>query len=60
MSDLVALFLVAAIISGAGSARLAQQSGRNPKLWFVIGAVLPIVAIGLMQITKPKNGRRSS
>lgn len=45
-----AFLALVSVGSAVASMKVARQQGRSPALWFVIGAVAPLVSIGAMML----------
>ncbi len=58
VAELLVVGLCVPLISGLLAARIAGGEGRNPTLWFVIGAIIPIVAVAITYLVA-RRGRTS-
>jgi hypothetical protein len=54
MSELLVAVLCVALVSGLISSKIAGGEGRNPTLWFVIGAIVPIVSVAITYLVSKK------
>ncbi len=58
MSELYTLWLVTSVVVGAVSAVIARMKGRDPVVWFFIGAALNIIALAAVLLVSNYREKR--